>query len=273
MPTVHRVRPTIGLKKTNVPKLVTGSKVIQGNFVLHAALLANPPITTATFLSQINDVDTANQVMKTNKNAGPARQVKVDILWGTLETLCVFVKQLCDAHPDQASAYIAASGFKESAVGDRHEDVLTAEATSVPGQVHLKITSSLLETPKNKKNAKRTHLIRHTLDAGKTYLMDEATSNAHALISGLPVLTPIGFEVAAKDSSGTSAWSAAVPITLLSEGCSTAGGLTTMPLTLSLDMQSAPCGKGALRAPHRRHSTTARAGSLCAHSPCASARC
>jgi hypothetical protein len=215
MAIVHRVRPTVGLKKTNIPKLITGSKLIQGKFVANATLLANPPITPATLLSQINDVDTANQAMKTDKKAGPARQVKVDILWGTLETLCQFVQQLCDAHPDQAGAYIAASGFKESAVGDRHEDVLTAQPTSVPGQVQLKITSSLLQTPKNKKAAKRTHLIRHTLDGGKTYVTDEATANAHALISGLPALTPIGFEVAAKDSSGVSAWSVMVPITLL----------------------------------------------------------
>jgi hypothetical protein len=214
MSTVHRVRPTIGLKKADASKLVTGSKVIQGKFATNTGLLANPPITAATFLSQITDVDTANQAMKTNKDAGPARQVKINVLWGTLETLCQFTQQLCDAHPDEASAYIAASGFKAAAVGDHPQLVLVAEPTNVPGQVLLKITSSLLETPKNKPTAKRTHLIRHTLD-GKTYVTDEATSNAQTLISGLPPLVPIGFEVAAKDASGTSAWCGTVTLTLV----------------------------------------------------------
>jgi len=214
MSTVHRVRSTIGLKKAAVSKLITGAKVIQTKFASNAALLAGPPITPAALLAQISDVDASNQAMKTNKAARPARQIKVDILWSTLETLCQFVQQLCDTHQDQASAYIAASGFKESAVGDHPLEVLTAEPTNVPGQVLLKITSSLLETPKNKKGAKRTFLLRHTLD-GKTYVTDEATSVARTLISGLPPLVPIGFEVAAKDASGTSAWCQTVTLTLV----------------------------------------------------------
>jgi hypothetical protein len=43
---------------------------------------------------------------------------------------------------------------------------------------------------------------------------DEATSNSRALISNLPTLVPIGFEVAAKDSSGVSAWCPTVEFTL-----------------------------------------------------------
>ena len=45
-------------------------------------------------------------------------------------------------------------------------------------------------------------------------MTDEATSTAEARINGLPTLVPVGFEVAAKDSSGTSAWSNTVWITL-----------------------------------------------------------
>ncbi len=206
---VHRVRPSIGLKRENVPKLISGSKIIQGKFVEHAALLVNPPVTPAVFLAQINDVDVANQAMKTNKGAGPARKVTVDVLWNTLESLCQFVQQLCDATPEQANAHIAASGFKETAVGSHTQVVLTAEPTTEPGQVALKVTSSLLETPKNRPSAARVFLIRHTLD-NKTYVNDEPSSVAHTIISDLPSMTQVGFQVAAKDASGVSTWSVTV---------------------------------------------------------------
>jgi hypothetical protein len=207
---IRLVRPSIGLKKDNVPKLLSGAKVIQGKFVENATLLANPPVAPAVFLGQITDLDTANQAMKSIKNGGPARQVKIDALWGTLQTLCSFVRQLCEANPEQASSYIAASGFKASAVGSRTPVVLSATATNEPGQVALKVTSSLLVTPKNKPTAARTFLFRHTLD-GKTFINDEPSSVANTLISGLPSLVAIGFQVAAKDSSGVSAWSVTVP--------------------------------------------------------------
>jgi len=158
------------------------------------------------FQTQINDVTAANLAMKVNKSAGPARGVKVDILWGSTGALRLYVDQLCATSPEQASAFIAASGFKEAQIPARQDQVLTAQATNVPGQVLLTIHSFLLETPKNKPTAKRTLLIRHTLDQKKTYITDEATSGATALIDGLPTLTQIGFEVAAKDSSGVSAY-------------------------------------------------------------------
>jgi hypothetical protein len=210
MSTLHRVRPAIGLQKTNIGRLLTGSKVIQSKFVENASMLVNPPVTPAVFLTQITDVDAANQVMKTTKGAGPARLVKVGLLWSTLGTLCQFVQELCDASPEKASAYIAASGFKESTVGTRVKQVLTATATTEPGQVSLKVTSSLLKTPKNKPTAARTFLFRHTLD-GKTFVNDDPSSVAHTIVSGLPSLTQVGFQVAAKDSSGVSEWSVTVP--------------------------------------------------------------
>jgi hypothetical protein len=209
MSTIHRVRPSIGLKKDSVPKLVSGAKVIQGKFVENSSILANPPVTPAVFLTQITDVDVANQAVKTSKGAGPARKVKVDLLWATLGTLCQFVQQLCDQSPEKASSFIAASGFKETAVGARVKVVLDAQATTEPGQVALKVTSSLLQTPKNRPSAARTFLFRHTLD-GKTFVTDEPSSVAHTVVGGLPSVTQVGFQVAAKDASGVSAWSVTV---------------------------------------------------------------
>jgi hypothetical protein len=194
------------LKKTQCAKLPSGCQLIHDGFVNNAGLLGTPTVAMATFQLQINDVTAANQAMKVNKSAGPARQVKVDILWGSLGALRLYVDQLCATSPEQASAYIAAAAFKEAQIPARQDEVLTAEATNVPGQVLLLMHSYLLATPKNKPSAKRTILVRHTLDGGKTYVNDEATSNARALLNGLPTLVPIGFEIAAKDASGVSAW-------------------------------------------------------------------
>ncbi len=77
------------------------------------------------------------------------------------------------------------------------------------------IYSPLLVTPANKPHAARTHLIRHSLDGGKTFVNDEATSGSRAVVSGLPPMVEILFQVAAKDRSGTSAYCTSVPITLL----------------------------------------------------------
>jgi hypothetical protein len=206
-------RPTLPFKKRDLPEVLTGSQVIHDGFVTHAALLGIPPIPLQTFQNQITDVATSNLTMKTNKASGPARAVKVELLWGTIGAYQLYVDQLCAAHPDQAGAYIAASGFKESATYARNHVPLEAEATTVSGQVLLVIHSALLATPKNKPSAKRTHLIRHTLD-GKTFIADDLTSNARTLVSGFPALVPIGFQVAAKDSSGVSAWCPTVEITL-----------------------------------------------------------
>jgi hypothetical protein len=206
MVSVHHVRPVFPLRKTQFLKLPGACQLIHDGFVTGAALLGTAPIAMPLFQNQINDVSVANQAMKVNKSAGPARQVKVDILWGSVGSLRLHVDQLCAANPAQASAYIAASGFKEAQIPLRQDEVLKAEATNVPGQVLLTMHSYLLATPKNKPTAKRTHLIRHTLDNKKTFINDEATSGSHALIDGLPTLTQIGFEIAAKDSSGVSAY-------------------------------------------------------------------
>src|SRR6185437_12006047 len=110
------------------------------------------------------DVVTTNQAVSTNKNARPLRTAKVGVLWGTLEVYCVFLQQICDAQPDQASVYISSAGFLEAQVGDKQRYPLTADATTLPGQVLLVIYSRLLATPANKPYARRTHLIRHSLD-------------------------------------------------------------------------------------------------------------
>jgi hypothetical protein len=215
MATLHRIRPIIGLDKENVPKLIIGSQVIHDDWNENVGALGTPSIPLATLQTQITAVTTANQAVKTDKKAAPARTVQVNVLWGTLEAYLQFLQALCDAHPDQASAFIASSGFKESAVGEKQFMVLTAEPTTVAGQVLLTIHSAFLQTPKNKPYAKRTHLIQHSLDGGKTFVGDEPTSESKALISGLPAMVPLQFQIAAKDSSGTSAWCAPVPITLL----------------------------------------------------------
>jgi hypothetical protein len=215
MAILHRVRPTIGLDRQNLPKFINGSQLIHDNWSENVSTLGTPSIALATLQTQVSAVGAANQAVKTDKNATPARTVAVNVLWGTLEAYQQFLQALCDQHPDQASAYIALSGFKESAIGEKQLVVLTAEPTTVPGQVLLTIHTAFLETPKNKPYAKRTHLIQHSLDGGKTLVGDESTSESRALISGLPALVAIQFQVAAKDPSGTSAWCAPVPITLL----------------------------------------------------------
>jgi len=215
MATVHRIRPVIGLDQENVPKLCAGAQLRHDSWNENVKLLGVPSIDLPTFQDQITETVDADQAVKTTKNARPLRKAKVGVLWSTLEVYRGFLQQLCDAHPDQASVYISSANFQQAQVGEKQRYPLTAEATTAPGEVLLVIYSPLLVTPANKPYARRTHFIRHSLDGGKTFVNDEATSASRAVVSGLPPMVEILFQVAAKDRSGTSAYSTSVPITLV----------------------------------------------------------
>ena len=66
---------------------------------------------------QIREVDLAHRATATKPKAVDARTAKVRILWGSLETLCDYVQQLCDASPQSALVIAKASGFHVATVG------------------------------------------------------------------------------------------------------------------------------------------------------------
>src|SRR6185437_3405853 len=112
MATVHRVRPVIGLNQQNVTKLCEGAQLRHDSWSLNVKTLGVPSIDLPTWQNNITDCVSTNQLVKTNKGAAPLRKAKVGALWSTLEVYQIFLQQLCDAHPDQASVYISYAGFQ-----------------------------------------------------------------------------------------------------------------------------------------------------------------
>src|SRR5580704_12183669 len=121
---VYMPRPAIGFKRTNIPKLISGSEVVQTKFAANAATLSNPPVSPTALEGQVSDLKTKHLATKTSKAAVPAREASADIVWASVKSLCGFTLQLCYVNPEQASTIIAASGFKESAVSTHQKEIL-----------------------------------------------------------------------------------------------------------------------------------------------------
>lgn len=219
---IYMPRPAVGFKRDNIPKLVTGSEVVQGKFAANSAILANPPVSPGTFATQITDLKAKHLATKTNKAAVPAREASADIVWATCKSLCAFALQLCYANPDQASTIIAASGFKESGVGVRQKEGLELFLTTNPGEIRCEANASKLEGPSNRKAGNRDYHWRHGVvstpvpgavaPVPAAWINDEASPVARTLITGIPPLTHVAVQVAVKDSVGLGAWSQSVII-------------------------------------------------------------
>ena len=173
----------------------------------HVADFPNCNPTLPVYLQQVQDYSSAHQTVITTHAMGAAilRLAKRDILRTGTETQRSYVQLLCDQSPELAGTYAIHSGFKVWIPGLRTRDLL--EATLLGnGAVALKAAASLLDVPGTGKARNRTYLWRHTLDGKKTYISDEATPVANTTITGLPVSTVVGFEVAVKTSVGVGQW-------------------------------------------------------------------
>lgn len=222
MGTVYMPRPAIGFKRYNMAKLVAGSEVVQGKFAANSATLSNPPVSPDIFEVQITDLKEKHLATKTNKAAVPAREASADIVWATCKSLCSFTLQLCYANPTQASTIIAASGFKESAVGTWQKETLELFLTTNPGEIRCAANASKLEGSGNRKAGNRDYHWRHGVvstpvpgavaPVPAAWINDEATPVARTLITGIPPLTYVAVQVAVKDSVGLGAWSQSVII-------------------------------------------------------------
>jgi hypothetical protein len=219
---VYMPRPAIGFERSNIPKLVAGSEVVQGKFAANSATLQNPPVSPATLETQITDLKAKHLATKTNKAAIPAREASADVVWATCKSLCAFTLQLCYVSPEQASTIIAASGFKESGVATRQKETLDLFLTTSAGEIRCEANASKLTGPGNRKAGNRDYHWRHgivsTPVAGAVapvpaaWTNDEATPIARTLITGIPPLTYVAVQVAVKDSVGLGAFCQSVII-------------------------------------------------------------
>jgi hypothetical protein len=219
---VYMPRPAIGFARANIPKLVAGSEVVQEKFAANSATLQSPPVSPATFETQITDLKAKQLATKTDKAAIPAREASADLVWATCKSLCGFTLQLCYVSPGQASTIIAASGFKESVVATRQKETLGLLLTTNAGEIRCEANASKLTGPSTRKTGNRDYHWRHGIvstpvpgavaPVPAAWTNDEATPVAHTLITGIPPLTYVAVQVAVKDSVGLGAFCQSVII-------------------------------------------------------------
>ena len=190
-----------------MPSFIPGSKVIQKKLADNIGQFPALPVSPATLATQISDVETVHLETKTNKGLIQARTAKVDALWISFEADCTYVEGLCQQSPEQGLALAAASGFHVMAVGEHKKEIITITLEIGKGIAHLEANTTMLPAPSGKKAVARTYLWRHSIDGGKTIVVDEGTPTARTVISGLPLQVEASFGVAVKDSTGTGPWS------------------------------------------------------------------
>jgi hypothetical protein len=207
-------RVTLGLRRNDFASLAAGAQNIHTKMGDNPTLFASPNPSLALLGQHVADYLEAHLAVGSTraKGASQVRVVKRDVLWSSLLGEQAYVQALCDAAPELAANYAAAAGMKLWGHRVAPRQVLELKLTTVPGEVRLKAAAALLQAPGKGKRRQRTYLWRSTVDGGKTFVNADPTPVSHTLISGLPLHTIVGFQVAVKDSSGVSEWSQTVTI-------------------------------------------------------------
>jgi hypothetical protein len=164
----------------------------------------------AALLVLITSFDTALQNTKTAKDAGGALTIARDNLWSALKSLLANVQTAVDQSPEQGDSLAQAAGMKIGKDPGHVKAILAASLTTVPGVVKLVANRTLLVPPSGKKSSHRTFLWRQRIAGVYTNL--DSTPVANTTVTGLPMNTEVGFEVAVKDSKGVSTWTQTVTL-------------------------------------------------------------
>jgi hypothetical protein len=204
MSTAHRTRIIADIKWNDFATVGPAVTNIHDKMSANSSVFVACTPTMVVYEQQVQDFAASHQTVITShaKGASTIRLAKRDIVRASTEMERAYVQLLCDQSPEMASTYATQSGFVIWTPGTHNRDILAATLLG-GGAVALKAAASLLEGPGKGTSRQRTYLWRHTLD-GKTFINDDPTPVCHTTITGLPVNTIVGFEVAVKDAVGTS---------------------------------------------------------------------
>jgi len=165
--------------------------------------------TCPVLLGYLNDAKTAHANVGKIKGAAPVRTAKFRVLATALESERMMVQVLCDASPEQAASLIAAARMSSMAVNTHAKPLLAAKCIQPSGTVQLDANASLLDGTHRRK----TFNWRMTLDGEKSFIQLPSTPTGQTIVSGLTLLTTVGFQVSVtvhKQPQGP--WTATVPI-------------------------------------------------------------
>jgi hypothetical protein len=151
----QRPKASLGVVKTNIPRLLARSKVIYNALLLAAAtLFVSPPVTLVTLLALIEALDEAEQAAAVKTFGLKAvRNGRRDLLWIALRSLREFVQGLADnLTTEDAIALIEAAGMVVLPAAMHDKPILQAKLGLLgSGIVHLVANAGLLTGRTSKK--------------------------------------------------------------------------------------------------------------------------
>jgi hypothetical protein len=215
MTTTPHFRVILGVERDDYAELAIVAPNIQTCMAQNVVLFATPPVTMTILLSQVTTYVASHQTVVRTKAIGTtaARSVARDALWISLESLRSYVEVLCNQSPNEAENLAKSAGMQLAAHTVAEHPIIVLTFTAGTGTVHAKASKKQLVAPgatvttgKGMSKA-RTYLWRYTLTNGQTYVVLEGTPIAEVTITGIPLNSTLGVQVAVKDSTGTSEWS------------------------------------------------------------------
>jgi hypothetical protein len=190
MPAVLHSRVTLHIKRSNVPHVIILAQAIFAAMSAHGPLFSVLSALIASLGTQTAALVVSQNAVK-NKTGGTAvRDADRDLVATTLESLRVGVQALCAASPEQAATLLQASAMKAVAAAVRAKPIVAAKLAVTPGVVNLVANAGLLSTSRRKK----TYTWQLTLD-GKTFSSAGTSAYARITVTGLALLTTVGFRV------------------------------------------------------------------------------
>jgi hypothetical protein len=211
---VRLVTLYLGVNKEDIPAVQLLGHNVHDKFVASASIFPNPNPSMPIFLGQLQALDQA-QIMARGtkaKGAASARDAARDVVWGSLKLHRAYAENVCNSSPANAATWAGLAGFGVGKPGTRVKEILTALLTTTPGTVVLKAHAKALVASGQGKAKSRVFLWRYTVDGSKTFVLVDGTSVATVVISGLPAMTTVGFQVCAKDSIAQGPWSQTVSL-------------------------------------------------------------
>src|ERR1700722_17012665 len=212
----RRFRPTLGVLKTNVPKLLARAQSIYDGMNADKVTYASPNPALPAFLIQIQTVTTAEQLVKTRiVGAAATRDSERDVLYVSMETQCVYGKGLVElAPPGRALALIQNAGLVAAGFPGRTKALLTLTLGKASGTVIATANVGLLVAASQslKPYGMRFFNWSATFDGGKTIVALPPTNKGTTTLTNLTPLTTVGVRVNLNIDDAPGEWSQMVTI-------------------------------------------------------------
>ena len=197
---LHGPRPVLGFDTNVIHALLEGSKNVYNKISSQPALFSAPPITMATLLVLITNLDGVQSTVKGGpKGSATARDSKAKALISALKVLLAYVESLASAAPQaDGPLIIEAAGMKVGAAGKRPKPLLELKTALPSGTIAAVANVGMLVMaaaggPSRKKHTFNWDL---TLDNAKTFVRQSPTPLGHTTIAGLTPGAEVGVRVA-----------------------------------------------------------------------------